>query len=483
MIYKFLTFFLCSLFLIYSSKKTLYGQQIVVNVTYINNIDVSVLSAIAGEELDYSVNMYKMVYNTVDVLGQPTIASGAVAIPANAPCTEYPIAIYEHGTSLIKSDVPSNNVDEAYVGRIFAAGGFFVLMPDYIGMGESPGLHPYCHGESEATATLDMIRAFREAVSLNLFPNVTNDNGEVFITGYSQGGHASMATHKYIEDNSLLSEFNVVASAPCSGPYEITGAMADTILSAAYSKPGYIVYLLASYQSAYGNLYSSYSDILKAPYDSIVVPYFDGNNFSYGMNSLNNQLPVFIDSMIVDTTYQNFINATSTFNHPLWQAMAQNDNHDWLPDRPIRMYYCTGDEQVSFNNALHAEEAMVANGADNIEAVFMGDGNHGNCVFPSLTSAFYWFDSLKTSCSANLEDLLKKEEVSVYPNPFSENITIDVSSPDVFTYQVLSSEGKTIIKGKAKASASVDLSQVKSGYYLLVLEKQGAVYRKPLMKE
>ena len=201
------------------------------------------------------------------------------------------------------------------------------------------------------------------------------------------------------------------------------------------------------------------------------------------MNSLNNQLPLYIDSMIVDTTYQNFLAAAPTFNHPLWQAMAQNDNHDWLPDRPIRMYYCTGDEQVSFNNALHAEEAMVENGANNVEAIFMGDRNHGDCVFPSLTNAFYWFDSLKTNCSANLDDLLKNEKVSVYPNPFSKNVTIDISSPDVFTYQVLSSEGKTIIEGKAKAFTSVNLSQVNSGYYIFVIQKQGAVYRKPLIKD
>ena len=60
-------------------------------------------------------------------------------------------------------------------------------MPDYIGMGESPGLHPYVHGESEATATIDMIRAAREFItdSLNLI-----DNHQVFLSGYSQGGHA-----------------------------------------------------------------------------------------------------------------------------------------------------------------------------------------------------------------------------------------------------------------------------------------------------
>ena len=73
-----------------------------------------------------------------------------------------------------------------------------------------------------------MIRAAREFITndLNLI-----DNSQVFLTGYSQGGHACMATHKYIHENSLQSEFDVIASAPCSGPYDLSGIMADTIMS------------------------------------------------------------------------------------------------------------------------------------------------------------------------------------------------------------------------------------------------------------
>ena len=74
--------------------------------------------------------------------------------------------------------------------------GYNVVMPDYIGMGESPGLHPYCHGASEATATIDMIRAVREAQTLDMIPGMTADNGEMFVTGYSQEacghGHAQI---------------------------------------------------------------------------------------------------------------------------------------------------------------------------------------------------------------------------------------------------------------------------------------------------
>ena len=231
-------------------------SQYLISSIYLNTTDPSALSSFTGLNLPFDVDLYKIVYNTTGVDGQATIATGAFCVPTNTTCTEFPIGVYEHGTSLKKGDVPSNDIQETYIGKIFAAGGYFVVMPDYLGMGDSPGLHPYCHGESEATATLDMIKAVREFIANDL---QMIDNGELFLTGYSQGGHAAMATHKYIEENNLLNEFNVIASAPCSGPYEISGAMADKIMAASYSKPGYIVYILASYQLVYGNIFNSYS--------------------------------------------------------------------------------------------------------------------------------------------------------------------------------------------------------------------------------
>ena len=234
-------FLLFSLITAFNTSKS----QYLISATYLNTTDPLTLSLATGLSLQYDIDLYKMVYNTVDAHGQPTIASGAFLVPSNTNCTDFPILVYHHGTSLRKQDVPSSDIQETIIGKIFGAGGYFVLMPDYIGMGDSPGLHPYVHAESEATASRDMIRAAREFIADSL---QMIDNGELFLTGYSQGGHAAMATHKYIEDNNLLSEFNVLASAPCSGPYEMSGAMADTILSPyPYSNPGYLVYLFSSY--------------------------------------------------------------------------------------------------------------------------------------------------------------------------------------------------------------------------------------------
>ena len=457
-----------------------WSQQYIISATYMNTTPQVTLASVANLPLEYDVETYKIIYNTIDALGNPTIASGAFCIPVSEDCSNFPMAVYEHGTSLRKVDVPSYDVQEAYIGKIFSAGGYNVIMPDYIGMGESPGLHPYCHGESEATATLDMIRAVREGETLGLIPGMTQDNGELFLTGYSQGGHAAMATHKYVEDNNLLSEFNILASAPCSGPYEITGAMADTILAASYSNPGYIVYLMASYQSVYGNLYNTYSDILRSPYDEIVVPYFNGNNTSLGMGSLNNQLPTIIQELVVDSVLQNFLNSASDFSHPLWQAMSDNDNHDRVPTRPVRMYYCTGDEQVSFQNALAAEATMQGNGADNVEAIYMGDGMHNECVLPSLSDVYYWFDTIRTPCNTNGLEVVKLDGVEMFPNPVIDELEIQIVSPGKNQIIISDGFGKQVeYIQNVQNSIKISMSDYDSGcYFIEVRMKDKSVIQK-----
>lgn len=457
-----------------------WSQQYIISATYMNTTPQVTLASVANLPLEYDVETYKIIYNTIDALGNPTIASGAFCIPISEDCSNFPMAVYEHGTSLRKVDVPSYDVQEAYIGKIFSSGGYNVIMPDYIGMGESPGLHPYCHGESEATATLDMIRAVREGEALGLISGMTQDNGELFLTGYSQGGHAAMATHKYVEDNNLLSEFNILASAPCSGPYEITGAMADTILAASYSNPGYIVYLMASYQSVYGNLYNTYSDILRSPYDVIVEPYFNGNNTSLGMGSLNNQLPTIIQELVVDSVLQNFLNSAADFSHPLWQAMSDNDIHDWVPTRPVRMYYCTGDEQVSFQNALAAEATMQANGADNVEAIYMGDGMHNECVLPSLSDVYYWFDTLRTPCNTNGLEVIKLDGVEMFPNPVIDELEIQIVGPGKNQIFITDGFGRQVERiQNVQNSINISMSDYDSGcYFIEVRMKDKSVIQK-----
>ena len=142
-------------------------------------------------EVNYPVSAYKIIYQTPNPSGDTTIASGALFIPQNVPCGA-PIISYQHGTISKNANVPSKMGGEFVIGLVAAAHGYVVCMPDYLGMGDGPGFHPYTHAATEASAVLDLIRAGKTFCSNSGTPL----NDQLFLMGYSQGGHATMALHK-----------------------------------------------------------------------------------------------------------------------------------------------------------------------------------------------------------------------------------------------------------------------------------------------
>lgn len=442
------------------------GQaQYLVSTELIGTYTAAELNIVPGLTVEFDVDLIKVVYNTVNATGEPVIASGAFAKPQSENCSLFPMAIYQHGTTLNKDDVPSRDNAESAIAKLIGGLGFYALAPDYVGMGDSPGLHPYIHAESEATAGVDMIRAVREYLATL----DEMDNGEVLITGYSQGGHAAMAMHKYIEENDLLDEFNVIAAAPASGPYDLSGSQTAVIISGEpYSNPGYIVYTLASYQTAYGNLYSDYSEVLQSPYDGIVVPFFDGNNYSYSMGNLNPQLPQVVSELMTP----DFLTAFETdLNHPFRLDLQDNDVYDWTPQRPIRMYYCSNDEQVNYQNSLTAAATMQANGAASVNAILLGPLDHSNCFLPAMLGAVTWFNAISTPCIVSAIDEFSFE-FGIYPNPASERI--EISSQEEFnSFEISDLAGRTV---EAKTlsfpikNVSINIGDLAKGSYLLSLK-------------
>jgi len=337
----------------------------------------------------YNVQLYKIIYQTISPLGEPTQASGALLLPENVG-QPLPLVSYQHGTATQTNLAPSSMDlvnSEVTVGVAFATTGYAAVTPDYLGLGVSPGLHPYCHARSEATACIDMLRAARTFCATNGIV-LTN---RLFLCGYSEGGHATMSLLRELEAY-YTNEFTVTACAPMAGPYDLSGVTTTNFLSGvAQPNPYYFLYLLGAYQEVY-QFAPSLASILASPYDTTLPPLLNGNTPG---SQINTNMPP--DGNPVEILKPEYLAAfKSNPRHPLRLALQDNDVYYWIPRAPLHLYHCAADEDVVIANSLVALATFQSLGATQVQLIDpVPTADHGGCSIPSLAGAKAWFDSLR----------------------------------------------------------------------------------------
>jgi hypothetical protein len=344
------------------------------------------IAGVRGIEPQYDVQLYKIVYESVGPWGAHTRASGVLALPQGASGA-LPLVSYQHGTLVQTNEAPSISVNssELLIGVVFATTGYAAVLPDYLGLGDSEGLHPYHHARSEATACVDLLRAARgycaaRGVALS---------GKLFLCGYSQGGHVTMALHRELE-TFHTNEFPLTASAPMAGAYDLSGVTADDFLSGRpQPNPYYFAYLLAAYQEVY-HLAPTLADLLATPYDTTLPPLLRGSATGGQINAAMPSDPALILKPEYLTAFR------SQPHHPMRQALRDNDLLAWTPRAALRMFHCQGDRDVVFANSQVALASFHARGATHVQLIDpLPTANHGGCVLPSLLQAKAWFDALR----------------------------------------------------------------------------------------
>ncbi|MET0987796.1 MAG: prolyl oligopeptidase family serine peptidase [Steroidobacteraceae bacterium] len=219
------------------------------------------------------VDVHQLQYHTVGAKGEDTTASGALMIPAGtaSECRgERPVLLYAHGTTVERSfnlaNVSTDDNGESFaLLTVFAARGYIVVAPNYAGYDTSSlPYHPYLNAEQSANDMMDALTAARSAMPTSFAPD-TRAGSKLFITGYSQGGHVAMATHRALQAQNVT----VTASAPSSGPYALA-AFADAVFygNVSLSAPVFATLLVNSYQQSYGNVYSATTDLFEPRYAS-----------------------------------------------------------------------------------------------------------------------------------------------------------------------------------------------------------------------
>jgi len=334
-----------------------------------------------GRSPEYDVNIYSIIYETVDWQGITREASGALFVPDTDPGNGFPLISAQHGTQTVRLNVGSVSPLHSIESLFSASAGYVTCAPDYLGLGISTDVfHPFVHA-SVADAVIDLVRA-SESFTCD---NDIKMNGQLFLMGYSEGGYVTMATHKQMEEE-FPGEFNIVASAPMAGPHDILNTALENFSAAEFPYPSYFGYVAIAYSGIYG--WDKMNDFFQIPYAGKMVELYDGTHTT---TEINNELttvtadlfqPEFIKNMLGDGELE------------VKAAFIENSLIDWNPSAPITLFHSDADEAVPYSNAETTLRELTERGAQ-ITLVTIPGESHVGAALPAIAGALDWFDTLK----------------------------------------------------------------------------------------
>jgi predicted esterase len=289
------------------------------------------------------IDIHHVEYNTVDPADDATTASAAMFIPTGTDPTcqgPRPIVLYAHGTAVERAlnlaDISKeDNLEGLLAATMFTTQGYILIAPNYTGYDTSAlAYNPYLNADQESKDMIDALAASRSALPTSFAPTVT-DSGKLFVTGYSQGGHVAMATHKALQESGEP----IAASAPMSGPYAVA-AFADAVFFGQVTRntPLFLVFTATGYQKAYGDVYTSATDLFEARYASgieTLLPSAIPRSQLYAEGKLPREQ--LFDSTPPDPSFAPFTPATTPAN--LAPIFAQGFGPDHLVTNAFRLAY------------------------------------------------------------------------------------------------------------------------------------------------
>lgn len=239
--------------------------------------------------LPCGVDVQYIKYGTVGAKGESTTASAALMVPTGSGTTPKgtlcntprPIVLFAHGTTIEKRYNLADFTDPtnpAYSQALllaaeFAAQGYIVVAPNYAGYDSSNlGYHPFLVADQQSKDMMDALAAAKTA--LPTLSSGASASNQLFVTGYSQGGHVAMATHRALQTAGIP----VTASAPMSGPYAMA-LTADAIVGGEVNLGStiFLPLVVTAYQKSYGDLYTSTSDFYEDAYATGIESVFPGS--------------------------------------------------------------------------------------------------------------------------------------------------------------------------------------------------------------
>jgi pimeloyl-ACP methyl ester carboxylesterase len=218
------------------------------------------------------------------------------------------------------------------IAVVLASLGYIVVAPDYVGYGSSKGVpHPYLQAAPTAAAMVDALTAAQTWRRRN----AAADNGQLFLTGYSEGGYATVATLRAMQLARSPHLSSVRAVTAGAGPYDVKLTL-DALLERVRDEVPLLAPLL----------------------DPGVLRYLGDADRVRVRNELVKRLrpdnaDVVFDYSVVDRYLADEVST----------LIAQHHVDDWAPALPLRLFHGRDDATVPFAAGEDALATMRQRGA------------------------------------------------------------------------------------------------------------------------
>lgn len=348
-----------------------------------------------------NIHLRKLLYTTTDEFGKTANVSGLLAMPENGSAKG--LVVYMHGTIWDRNAAPSRvspklqDNSSLYAVLALTSAGYAVAAPDYLGLGDHAGVHPYPLNIINARSGVDIIVPARTAANKNGY----NISPQLFVTGYSEGGGTAMALTKLLEEQQG-SMYRVTASAPASGPYDLSGVTREFLLEDVSGEDVIIRAYLLGYSISY---FKKAHGIKTDDYFSKIMAMTVNSAFHDGRADKNILVRLAVAGKLTGGTRsvdrllnKRFVTALENIdtNDIVIRTLQENNVYDWAPRTPMLLINLTTDKVVDPRNTDVAVNAMRKRGVgrDILRHLEITNPNydHGTVAIEAMFHTINFFD-------------------------------------------------------------------------------------------
>ena len=311
-------------------------------------------------------------YTGHDIDGTPITLSGKIIYPTKGPVKK--MMLISHYAVCAGYEAPSESFP---IEGIFAARGYALVIPDYIGYGvTSNRIHPFMHIESTARSVTDFALAAKPYLEkVGRKP----ESDDVILLGYSQGAAITMGVMDILQ-NEYPDEFPIAKAYVGGGPYDLPYTCEAAIREDKTAIPCAVPMIIQGM-----NVGENLGLDMKHFFTPLLL-----DNYQEWINSKKYTLDQITELMggaaLHELITKECRDKTDPVSAKFYDALERNSTLHVKPKAPMLVYHSYKDDMIPFKNAEEAEKAYKG---ENVEFRFGNYGSHFTAGLNFLKVAFF----------------------------------------------------------------------------------------------